>query len=155
MHSLPWLQRLLREEGEREEEKEMRISLPNEGMPHNKSKDYFDKPSLLENRRSISSMQKLKLCHPKKASQVTLPISLPRQPLVNRSLAAINITMPLHKKDDLSKERSVCKDRQDSENKENAGGKENLWNKENLPSNRAALSISTLPSQNIKSEISK
>jgi hypothetical protein len=43
-------------------------------------------------------MQKLKLCHPKKGSQLNLPASLPR-PLNNRSLAAINLTMPLHKRD--------------------------------------------------------
>lgn len=108
MHRHPWIRRLRREadgqEGQiskaEQEEKEMRISLPNEGVTHNKSKDYFEKPALLENRRSISSMQKLKLCHPKKASQGNLPPS--RTPLVNRSVGAINITVP-HKKDGISK----------------------------------------------------
>jgi cell envelope opacity-associated protein A len=101
----------------------MRISLPNEGVTHNKSKDYFEKPTMLDNRRSISSMQKLKLCHPKKGSQINLPISIPRQPLANRSVGAINVTMPLHKKDQsTSKDSSTCAKtlaRESSENKEN------------------------------------
>ena len=45
-------------------------------------------------------MQKLKLCHPKKGSQINLPSSLPRQPLGSKSIAAINLTMPLHKRDE-------------------------------------------------------
>lgn len=52
-------------------EKDNRISLPNGDMHLNKSKGYFDcLGGAKENRRSISSMQKLKICHPKKTSQI-------------------------------------------------------------------------------------
>jgi hypothetical protein len=52
-------------------EKDNRISLPNGDIHLNKSKGYFDCLGVgKENRRSISSMQKLKICHPKKTSQI-------------------------------------------------------------------------------------
>lgn len=50
-----------------DDEKNIRISLPHDGVQQNKSREYFDGK---ENRRSASSMQKLKLCMPKKGSQV-------------------------------------------------------------------------------------
>jgi hypothetical protein len=54
-------------------------------------------------------MQKLKLCHPKKNSQI---LSLPRQPLVNRSVGSININLPEKQKHrQIDYIRDTCEDK--------------------------------------------
>jgi hypothetical protein len=67
----------------KEEEKDMRISLPHDGVLHNRSREYFDGK---ENRRPTNSMQKLKLCLPKKGSQSVIA----REPLADKTLNSQN-----------------------------------------------------------------